>query len=130
MACHHAKVHQHTKSPLEPFPILARLFNHVHVNLVSPRPSSQGFKYSLTMVDWTTEWSEAVPLSSTTSSDVAPVSFLLCRPFRHSVRYHLRQGSPVNVRALVSTYVIITGAGALEKLGSMPVIQRGCELGG
>ncbi|XP_061663933.1 LOW QUALITY PROTEIN: uncharacterized protein K02A2.6-like [Syngnathoides biaculeatus] len=71
VACQRAKVHRHTKAPLEPFAVPERRFDHVNVGLVGPLPPSHGFTYLLTMVDRTTRWPEAVPLSSTTSSDVA-----------------------------------------------------------
>ena len=71
VACQRAKVHQHTRAPLEPFLIPAKRFDHVHIDLVGPLPPSQGFTHLLTMVDRTTRWPEAVPLSSTTSADVA-----------------------------------------------------------
>ena len=71
MSCQRAKVQQHARSPLEPFPVPARRFDHVHVDLVGPLPPSQGFTHVLTMVDRTTRWPEAVPLSATTSADVA-----------------------------------------------------------
>ncbi|XP_061896831.1 uncharacterized protein LOC133645915 [Entelurus aequoreus] len=71
VACQRAKVHWHTKAALEPFPIPVRRFDHVHVDLVGPLPPSQGYTHLLTMVDRTTRWPEAVPLSSTASVDVA-----------------------------------------------------------
>ncbi|XP_061902030.1 uncharacterized protein LOC133649214, partial [Entelurus aequoreus] len=71
VACQRAKVHRHTKAALEPFPIPVRRFDHVHVDLVGPLPPSQGYTHLLTMVDRTTRWPEAVPLSSTASVDVA-----------------------------------------------------------
>ena len=71
VSCQRAKVQQHTRAPLEPFPVPARRFDHVHVDLVGPLPPSQGFTHLLTMVDRTTRWPEAVPLSSTTAADVA-----------------------------------------------------------
>lgn len=64
-------LHEEVKAPLEPFLIPARRFDHVHVDLVGPLHASQGFTLFLTMVDGTTRWPEAVPLSSTTSVDVA-----------------------------------------------------------
>lgn len=70
IACQRAKVHRHTKAPLEPFPIPARRFDHVHVDLVGPLPPSKGFTHLLTMVDRTTRWPEVVPLSSTASTEV------------------------------------------------------------
>lgn len=71
VACQRAKVHRHTKAPLEQFIVPERRFDHVNVDLVGPLPSSQGFTYLLTMVDRTTRWPEAVPLTSTSAADVA-----------------------------------------------------------
>ncbi|KAK7909570.1 hypothetical protein WMY93_014254 [Mugilogobius chulae] len=71
VSCQRAKVHRHTKTPLGPFPIPARRFEHVHVDLVGPLPPSRGFTHLLTLVDRTTRWPEAIPLSSTTSEEVA-----------------------------------------------------------
>uniref|UniRef100_A0A3Q2WY89 Gypsy retrotransposon integrase-like protein 1 n=1 Tax=Haplochromis burtoni TaxID=8153 RepID=A0A3Q2WY89_HAPBU len=52
--CQRAKVHKHTKVPLEPFFIPGKRFDHVHVDLVGPLPQSQGFTHLLTVVDRTT----------------------------------------------------------------------------
>ena len=71
VACQRAKIHRHTKAPLQPFLIPERRFDHVHVDLVGPLPPSQGFTHLLTMVDRTTRWPEVVPLSSTTTAEVA-----------------------------------------------------------
>ena len=71
VSCQRAKVHKHTRAPLEPFSVPERRFDHVNVDLVGPLPSSRGFTYLLTMVDRTTRWPEAVPLSSTTAAEVA-----------------------------------------------------------
>lgn len=71
LACQRAKVQRHVRAPLGPFPIPERRFEHVHVDLVGPLPPSRGFTHLLTMVDRTTRWPEAVPLSATTSPDVA-----------------------------------------------------------
>ncbi len=40
-----------------------RRFEHVHVDLVGPLPQSSGFSYLFTIVDRTTRWPEAIPLS-------------------------------------------------------------------
>uniref|UniRef100_A0AAQ4Q920 Gypsy retrotransposon integrase-like protein 1 n=1 Tax=Gasterosteus aculeatus aculeatus TaxID=481459 RepID=A0AAQ4Q920_GASAC len=68
--CQRAKVHRHTKAPLELFPVPERRFDHVNVDLVGPLPSSHGFTYLLTMVDRTTRWPEAVPLTSLTAVEM------------------------------------------------------------
>ncbi|XP_056128342.1 uncharacterized protein LOC130106298 [Rhinichthys klamathensis goyatoka] len=71
VACQRAKVTRHTKAPLAPFKVPERRFDHVNVDLVGPLPPSRGYTYLLTMVDRTTRWPEVVPLSSTTSAEVA-----------------------------------------------------------
>ena len=43
VACQHAKVHRHTKAPLERFLVPERRFDHVNIDLVGPLPCSQGF---------------------------------------------------------------------------------------
>ena len=63
-------MHRHTKAPLELFPVPERRFDHVNVDLVGPLPSSHGFTYLLTMVDRTTRWPEAVPLTSLASVEM------------------------------------------------------------
>ena len=70
LECQRAKVHRHTKAPLELFPVPERRFDHVNVDLVGPLPSSHGFTYLLTMVDRTTRWPEAVPLTSLASVEM------------------------------------------------------------
>lgn len=52
VACQRAKVH--SKAPLGQFDIPLRKFEHVHVDLVGPLPSSRGFTHLLTVVDRTT----------------------------------------------------------------------------
>ena len=71
VACQRAKIHRHVKAPLEQFAVPRRRFDHVNVDLVGPLPPSRGFTHLLTMVDRTTRWPEVVPLSATTTADVA-----------------------------------------------------------
>ena len=67
-----------TKAPLAQFSVPERRFDHVNIDLVRPLPPSHGFTHLLTMVDLTTWWPEAVPLSSTTSTEVAWVFIATC----------------------------------------------------
>ncbi len=66
--CQRAKVTTQFKAPLAPFPSPSRRFAHVHLDLVGPLPiSAQGYSHLLTMVDRSTRWLEAVPLTETSS---------------------------------------------------------------
>lgn len=71
IACQRTKVHRHVKAPLEQFTVPERRFDHINVDLVGPLPPSGGFTHLLTMVDRTTRWPEVVPLSGTTTAEVA-----------------------------------------------------------
>ena len=71
LACQTAKVHRHVKAPLSSIPVPARRFDHVHVDIVGPLPPSRGYRYLFTMVDRSTRWPEAIPLSDTSTSTCA-----------------------------------------------------------
>ena len=59
----------------EAIPVPKRCFEHVHVDLVGFLPSSAGFTYLFPVVDRTTRWPEAIPLSGTTAADCAAALF-------------------------------------------------------
>jgi hypothetical protein len=69
--CQTAKTHTHIKPPPQQIPIPHRRFSHIHIDIVGPLPSSQGHTHILTMIDRTTRWPEAAPLTSTTAADCA-----------------------------------------------------------
>ena len=64
LRCQQSKIQTHVKSSVPAIPVPSRRFSHVHIDIVGPLPSSQGYSYLLTMIDRTTRWPEAVPLSS------------------------------------------------------------------
>ncbi len=52
-----------------------RRFEHIHVDLVGPLPQSAGFSYLFTIVDRTTRWPEAIPLSNIAAANCAAALF-------------------------------------------------------
>ena len=75
LQCQQSKVQTHVKSSVPAIPVPSRRFSHVHIDIVGPLPSSQGCSYILTMIDRTTRWLEAVPLSSI-STEVCVKAFI------------------------------------------------------
>ncbi len=69
--CQKGKVHRHVSLQADHIPVPVRRFSHIHVDLVGPLPCSSGFSFLITVIDRTTPWPEAVPLTSTTAADCA-----------------------------------------------------------
>ena len=70
--CQRAKVTKQPRAAAQHIPIPARRFSHVHIDLVGPLPrSADGFNHIFTMVDRSSRWLEAVPLSSTDTATIA-----------------------------------------------------------
>jgi cleavage and polyadenylation specificity factor subunit 1 len=68
--CQRSKIHRHTHSEPQSFPPDHR-FGTVHVDIVGPLPSSQGYSYLLTCVDRFSRWPEAILLRDITTKTVA-----------------------------------------------------------
>ena len=45
-------------------------FEHIHVDIVGPLPSSQGYTYLFTIVDRYSRWPEVIPVADTSASSL------------------------------------------------------------
>jgi hypothetical protein len=71
LACQQGKIHRHTCLAPQPIPIPQRRFSHLLVDLVGPLQYSNNFKYIFTIIDRTSKWMEAIPLSETSTAACA-----------------------------------------------------------
>jgi hypothetical protein len=65
LASQQGKIHRHTCLVPLPIPIRQRRFSHLHVDLVGPLQYSNNFNFIFTIIDRTSKWMEAIPLSET-----------------------------------------------------------------
>ncbi len=73
--CQRGKVHKHVHLQPAEIPVPHRRFAHIHVDLVGPLPPSRGHTYLFTIIDRTSRWPEAIPLTSITAADCAKALF-------------------------------------------------------
>ena len=59
--CQKAKVAKHTKSPIGTFALPDARFAHIHIDFIGPLPSSNGNRFSMTIIDRFTRWPEVIP---------------------------------------------------------------------
>ena len=70
-ACQTSKIHRHTETGTGTFHQPQRRFGYIHVDVVGPLPPSEGQCYLFTIIDRSTRWPEAVPMSDATSASCA-----------------------------------------------------------
>jgi hypothetical protein len=73
--CQWGKVHKHVHLQPAEIPVPHRRFAHIHVDLVGPLPPSGGHTCLFMIIDRTSRWPEAIPLSSITTADCARALF-------------------------------------------------------
>jgi hypothetical protein len=75
ISCQKAKVSTHIQLAPASIPVPQRRFEHLHVDIVGPLPSSSGFSCLFTVIDRTTRWPEAIPLSGISAAECAAALF-------------------------------------------------------
>ena len=64
-ACSRAKVTRQPPAAVNPIPVPSQRFSHIHVDFVGPLTTSkEGFRYLFTIIDRTSRWLEAIPMST------------------------------------------------------------------
>ena len=77
LRCQHSKVQSHDKSTVPSIVVPGRRFSRVHLDLVGPLPSSQGYSYLLTMIDRTSRWLRPFPCPPSPQKHVLELLSLL-----------------------------------------------------
>ena len=75
VACQTSKVGRHIQLAPALIPVPAQRFSHIHIDLVGPLPASGDFTHIFTVVDRSTRWPVAVPMSSTSTAACAAALF-------------------------------------------------------
>lgn len=63
--CARGQITRQPRTPVQQIPIPKQLFSHIHIDIIGPLPvSREGHSFLLTMINRTSRWIEAGPLTS------------------------------------------------------------------
>ncbi|GFS93834.1 putative gag-pol protein [Nephila pilipes] len=62
LKCEKSKVTRHVQSPFQQYHNVSKRFTEINLDIIGPLPSSEGFRYCLTIIDRYCRWPEAIPL--------------------------------------------------------------------
>ncbi|GFX63617.1 uncharacterized protein TNCV_2005461 [Trichonephila clavipes] len=60
--CQKPKVTRHVQSPFQQYQNVTNCFTEINLDIIGPLPSSEGFRFCLTIMDRYSRWMEAFPM--------------------------------------------------------------------